>query len=303
MIVRRAEDDDLDEIVALGARCLGWRGDARDRAFFRWKHHENPFGRSPCWVAEDSGRLVGLRTFLRWRFVHGTTGERLEVVRAVDTATDPELQGRGIFRELTMTALEELAGDGLAAVFNTPNDKSKPGYLKMGWTELGRPRVLVRPLSLRGIRRAAGARAPAQIWPGADLPELGHPVSELPAHVFPPRPTWRTDRDEAYRSWRYRFEPLGYRQTAAPHGGSVFRLRRRGPAVEVSLCEIHGPTPALDGDIRRHADFVLAAGRTWRRVGIPVPGLGPSVTWRPLGRPELPSLADLDLGLSDLELF
>lgn len=303
MIIRPATDEDFDAIIALGVKCLGWNGDERDRRFFRWKHHENPFGRSPSWVAEEAGRLVGLRTFLRWRFVHGVTGETLEMVRAVDTATDPEFQGRGIFRDLTMTAIEQLESDGIDAIFNTPNEKSRPGYLKMGWVELGRPPVRMRPLALRGLRRIVGARAPAELWPDPDLPVLGEPVGELPEHVFPPRSTWRTDRDEAFRAWRYRFEPLGYRQSRSDHGGSVFRLRRRGSAHEVSLCEIHGRTPGLDPGVRRHGDYALAVGDVGRTIGIPVPRQGPVVTWRPLACAETPALSDLDLGLSDLELF
>ena len=38
------------------------------RQFFRWKHLENPFGRSFMLVAETDGRIVGLRAFMRWEF-------------------------------------------------------------------------------------------------------------------------------------------------------------------------------------------------------------------------------------------
>ena len=58
-------------------------------------------------------------------------------------------------------------------MFNTPNDKSRPGYLKMGWHQVGRPPSSVRvrsPLGLAlhaglpGSRRplAAAGRAPAR---------------------------------------------------------------------------------------------------------------------------------------------
>lgn len=299
--IRPATDDDFDDIIALGVKCLGWNGDRRDRDFFRWKHHENPFGRSPAWVAESDGRLAGFRTFLRWRFVHGTTGETLEMVRAVDTATDPDFQGRGIFRDLTMTAVEELTAAGIDAVFNTPNAKSLPGYLKMGWVELGRPTVRIRPLSLRSLPRIAGARAPAELWPDPGAPDHGEPVGDLPEHLFPDRPTWRTDRDAAFRGWRYRFEPLGYRQTSSELGGSVYRPRRRGKAHEVSICEIHGRSPALGIDVRQRGDYALALGDGMR--GLPLPRQGPVVTWRALAAAAVPTLDELDLGLGDVELF
>src|SRR5678816_264411 len=137
LLLRRALPGDRPEIVGLAARALGWAGDDRDAAFFSWKHDDNPHGPSPAWVAETDGRLVAFRTFLRWRLTRGH--DTIDVVRAVDTATDPEFQGRGLFTRLTLAAVEELTADGVAAVYNTPNTQSRPGYLKMGWQELGRP--------------------------------------------------------------------------------------------------------------------------------------------------------------------
>ena len=301
--IRPARDDDLDAIIALGARCLGWNGDQRDRDFFRWKHHDNPFGRSPGWVAESSGLLVGFRTFLRWRFAWGAGRETLDVVRAVDTATDPDFQGRGIFRDLTMTAVEELTAAGVDAVFNTPNDQSRPGYLKMGWVELGRPTIRIRPLSLRGLFRIpASSRAAAELWPTT---MGGSPVAgaDLPEHLFPDRPTWRTERTIDFRNWRYRFEPLGYRHARGPRDGAVYRLRRRGAGLELSLCEVRGGLPALDADLHR-ADYALSLGSAkGLRLGVPIPRRGPVVTWRTLGKTEIPALADIDFCLGDVELF
>jgi hypothetical protein len=90
--------------VALGAGPVG----RRPPEFFRWKHLENPFGPSLMLVAEDDGRVIGLRAFLRWRFQAG--GGTLQAVRAVDTATHPGYQGLGVFTRLTRAALAALEG-------------------------------------------------------------------------------------------------------------------------------------------------------------------------------------------------
>ena len=82
-------------------------------------------------------------------------------VRAVDTATDPEFQGRGIFTRLTLEALDELAADGVDFVFNTPNARSRPGYLKMGWQVVGRLAAAVRPTRWRFVTVVGTARRPA----------------------------------------------------------------------------------------------------------------------------------------------
>ena len=128
--IRPYDEADEDEVIGLLTAALGG-GPAGERPaeFFRWKHQENPFGRSFGLVAEADDRIVGLRAFMRWEFVAGD--RRFKAVRAVDTATHPDYQGRGIFSQLTLEALDALRHEA-DFVFNTPNEKSLPGYLKMG---------------------------------------------------------------------------------------------------------------------------------------------------------------------------
>src|SRR5207245_291635 len=57
--------------------------------------------------------------------------------------------------------LDELATDGVELVFNTPNRQSLPGYLKMGWREVGRLPAAVRPTRWRFAAVAATARRAA----------------------------------------------------------------------------------------------------------------------------------------------
>ncbi len=94
MEIRPARQEDLPEIIELLKLSLGEGLIPKSEGFFRWKHEQNPFGASIMLVAREEGRLVGLRTFMRWAWVAGS--ERVETVRAVDTATDPAFQGRGI---------------------------------------------------------------------------------------------------------------------------------------------------------------------------------------------------------------
>ena len=136
-----AEHDTAAVLSLLEASLGGGPAGERSPAFFRWKHLENPFGRSYMLVAEADDRIVGFRAFMRWRFDLG--GEPVRAVRAVDTATHPDHQGRGIFRQLTTTALEDLRSEA-DLIFNTPNDKSLPGYLKMGWRKVEEVPIRVR---------------------------------------------------------------------------------------------------------------------------------------------------------------
>lgn len=315
--IRVATDDDRDAIVALCRASLGWSADDPNEAFFTWKHDENWFGRSPSWVAESDGRLVGLRVFLRWQF-RDRDGSVVSAVRAVDTATHPDAQGQGIFRRLTLGALPDLREMGVDFVFNTPNTKSRPGYLKMGWGDVGSAPVALRIAGPRHAPAVLGARAAAEKW--SRPTEVGVAAADAFADteladraLARSRPAGiTTDRSAGYLRWRYSFGPLHYRVVpAGPDGLVVFRLRRRGAALEATISETLGADGAAVrravGDILRStgADYAITGGH--RRLGLdgfaPAPRLGPALTWKPLVRPGVPALADLDLALGDLELF
>ncbi|MBM4363048.1 MAG: GNAT family N-acetyltransferase, partial [Deltaproteobacteria bacterium] len=164
--LREGGDADEAAIVELLRASLGEGQIPRTAEFFRWKHREGPFGPSPCRVALAGERLVGVRLFLRWRF---RDGDRVvEAVRAVDTATHPEFQGQGIFSKLTLGLVADETARGTGFVFNTPNEKSRPGYLKMGWESLGRITLWVRPGP--GAVREGAARLLGRLGAGGAPP-------------------------------------------------------------------------------------------------------------------------------------
>ncbi len=135
MEIREATAQDAPSVVELLATAMGRPATGQFRRLLQWKHEENPFGRSLQWVMIEGGDIVGYRAFMRWEFVG--LGRTWRAVRAVDTATHPDHQGRGIFKALTLHALDVARDDGVDFVFNTPNEQSRPGYLKMGWQVVG----------------------------------------------------------------------------------------------------------------------------------------------------------------------
>ncbi len=316
--VRIAGPADRSAVVELCRATLGWADGRVDEEFFAWKHDLNHFGTSPAWLAVADGAVVGVRVFMRWRF-RDTDGATLSAVRAVDTATDPAWQGRGIFNRLTLGALPDLRADGVDFVFNTPNEKSRPGYLKMGWAPVGRVPVSVRPTGREGLRRLAGARTAADRWSrpcsvGLDPAEAfadDDEVERLLAAVPTPGRI-ATDRSVGYLRWRYSFAPLAYRVVPVgdriSDGVVVFRVRARGSAVEGTLCELLLPPgrPSPDwASLARDtgADFLLRAGTEFRSGFVPAPRIGPILTWKPLNRQGVPSLRDLAPTMGDVELF
>ena len=72
--IRVFVERDRTAVDALLDAAMDRHGDSdRYRELLRWKHDRNPFGRSPAWVAEQDGEIIGYRAFLQWRFDgHGT---------------------------------------------------------------------------------------------------------------------------------------------------------------------------------------------------------------------------------------
>ena len=149
--IRPFQEEDRTAVDGLLVRSMKrTEGLERFARLLRWKHEESPFGPSPAWVAVDDGEIVGYRAFLRWEF----TGldRTWRAVRAVDTATDPDHQGRGIFRLLTLQGIDHLA--------------QRWGRLRVQHAELPEPPRL-RADGMAGGRssRPADPTVPARIHP------------------------------------------------------------------------------------------------------------------------------------------
>jgi GNAT superfamily N-acetyltransferase len=280
-------------------------------------------------LAESDERIVGLRAFMRWRF---TTGDReVTAVRAVDTATHPDYQGQGIFSTLTLAALDALRRD-VDLVFNTPNEKSLPGYLKMGWRPVGSVPVRIgirRPLRLARNARSLRRRIETDAGPS---PRVAAPAASEKLHdadrlsrlldrleTFPGRLS--TPRTAEYLRWRYGFAPLlDYRAVGDADGLVIFRVRPRGALWEATVAELLTPPGG-----HRHARRLLRevadsasvdhitvsfppgsdADRVCRTAMIRAPK-GMTLVTNPLASnlsPDPTLLASWALTLGDLEVF
>ncbi|MGH8927178.1 MAG: GNAT family N-acetyltransferase [Acidimicrobiia bacterium] len=274
---------------------------------FAWKHLENPFGSSIMLVAEDEEGIVGFRAFMRWELAT-PDGDLLHCVRAVDTATHPRAQRRGIFRRLTLEAVEAARLDDIDLIFNTPNPRSGAGYLTMGWSEVGAIGVLVRPrfMGLFGRHGDLPSVVGLSEWDDRSI------IDRIPRGL-------RTRRTSAYFRWRFALHPTaGYRVAEVPEGTAVVRpnLRRNRRELVVSDLFGNGAGQALR-QAARATDAAYLAG--WFSPGsperrhalsagmIPVPWVTSlTLVAQPLQKNLEWVVGDLsrwDLALSDLELL
>ncbi len=268
---------------------------------------------------------------MRWDWEYG---ERvLRGVRAVDTATHPDWQGRGIFRRLTTEMLDWVRSDGIDFVFNTPNGKSGPGYLKMGWRSLGRVPLWLKPIAAARflppyLRHASTASdEPARAVVRWIEPAVAPPHGNGRAPSTSAAGRLRTPRSAEYLSWRYSHIPrVEYRRATLPHAGGsatvVYRRRRHGAFRELRLSDImiDGDDRQRAGDLLRElfrtapatfASAVASPGTTEEQIlkaagFLRMPGLGPELTVYPIDeslRAAVSHLSAWQLATGDLELF
>jgi len=124
--------------------------------------------------------------------------------RAVDTATHPNYQGRGIFKTLTLKALDYIQEIGDCFVFNTPNDQSRPGYLKMGWKEVGKINVAIIPTFLYGLSSLFSNRKYSNAITSNQLQLLCDKHNKYLAE----KNVLFTPKSSEYLKWRYEENPL-----------------------------------------------------------------------------------------------
>jgi GNAT superfamily N-acetyltransferase len=329
-----------DEPAVLELLRASMPGDARrwsNAAVWRWKHVHNPFGRSLVLVARDdaTGKITGLRAFMAWQYLVG--GAPTLAYRPVDTATDPSCRRMGIFARLTTQALERARAQGAGLMFNTPNQMSVGGYLKMGWTLVTRSRTTVKICSYpRFALKYSGSRlfrrGAAEASTSSDDGSVRRFLSDEPAvrSLIAADAAWKrdrivTDRSVAYLAWRFGSHPV-YAYSAVTVGGAdgvgFFRQIERGGLRWLLLQEmlLRSPDPKIAAELVRKAqrtfkpDFMTAfvppgsfERRALRACGFRWTVKGGSNFVANALAPDLPldptRLASWSLSLCDLEFF
>jgi GNAT superfamily N-acetyltransferase len=296
LVLRIRPYSDVDErgvLHLLGEAFGTWphrRPQATPTEVFRWKHLENPFGRSVMLIAEADGAPVGFAAWLRWRM---RAGERTyEALRAVDVAVHPAFQRRGVFAALLGEATAHFPPEA-AFTLSSPNRLSRAGALGIGARKVQVIPLFVRvPTPMRSAIRWLGAgqprttiRDPEAVGQAesAHSALLGVDVAALLSQLTPPAARLHTVPDIEYLRWRYG-DVGGYRAVRELHDGrltglAVFSVRGRGRARVTNVCELlvrEGDHRSARRLLRRvvtatAADFVVChfpPGTTARRAAV-----------------------------------
>ena len=204
MIIREASEEDIPEIVKVLKLSLGEQDLPLSESIWNYKHVENPFGRSLVFVAEEDNNIVGVRAFMRWQWK--LRDKIYQAFRAVDTATHPSHQGKGIFKKLTLIAVEAAKKNGDNFIFNTPNDQSRPGYLKMGWEQVDKIKVALRP-AYNSFWKFSSKNINYSVNKHCSFEELEELCAEWNEKLSSNK-TLYTPKTANFLSWRYEKNPL-----------------------------------------------------------------------------------------------
>jgi GNAT superfamily N-acetyltransferase len=295
--------------------------------YWHWKHVDNPFGSSQVLLALDDENVVGVRAFMHWKWQHHH--EIINTVRAVDTATHPDYQGKGIFRSLTQKLAEQSKQNGVHFIFNTPNDKSKPGYLKMGWEVAGKLPIglkIIKPFGM--VRQIISPRQSSHNWVNETLSYyLNHPglSALLISHQSNFQNKLVTMHTAASLRWRYMDVPVvNYFGAGIEDKGLkaciIFRLKSTRLGNELRITDVMLESEIYLTELRRlikqeakkhEADYVsitsfmnpdvLSGILSFSSLSV-----GPTVTVRNLNMNEFGKLKNFkgwSPSMGDLELF
>lgn len=310
MHIREANQNDIPGILSVLKASLGETSSKKTEEVWKYKHLDNPFGESLVLIAETAGMIIGVRAFMRWKWK--MSGKEYSAFRAVDTATHPSHQGKGIFKKLTLKALEIGKQNGDQFVFNTPNRQSKPGYLKMGWKEVGKIKTTLIPVN------------PIYWSRKKDLNFFGSMVNEISPELLQ---EWNTKleannviytpKTSNYLSWRYCHNPL--QEYMLEIDENVFLagyLKHHSNLKELRLSELIMSSKANKKFVKKKirdwakdsgAHFIslsssINQGLFRKRITAEV---GPVLTYIPINNShqEFYNLSSWDYSLGDLELF
>lgn len=138
--------------VELFDRCFS--GDAKlSAAYLDWQYLQNPDGRVIGTDAMDGERLAAHYSVIPRTFQFA--GEQIAGALSVNTATDPEYQGRGLFVCLAEETYAAAARQGVRFIIGVANANSVGAFARrLGFTVLGHVRLGV---SHRPIPESSGA--------------------------------------------------------------------------------------------------------------------------------------------------
>lgn len=239
MIIREINSSDVDQVIELLNSVFPTK---HSKDWWIWKYFNNPFGDSIIFVAEINEKIVGLRSFWKWKLI--CRGITFSAFQPVDTVVAPHYKRKGIFTKLTIKAVESAIEKGAVCLFNFPNKNSLPGCLKLGWEYVGLDWYIA-PVTFRSSWKLPFARGSRK---ELKCPE-NYQLKENALDNYNMKKTFSgtisTLKSAKFFKWRYNQHPyFDYGcftfDFSRKKISFVFRLSRKGKARELLIVDWFG---------------------------------------------------------------
>ncbi|MBS1742101.1 MAG: GNAT family N-acetyltransferase [Bacteroidetes bacterium] len=139
--------------------CFLRDGVERTTANLNWLHHENLLHKNEIYYAMQGLQMAAIYTALP--VIFRINGVPQPALQSIDTLTDKDHRGKGLFIKLANNLYKDAAQAGFKLIYGFPNPNSAPGfYQKLQWHSFGEVPFLLKPLNPFYLLKKAINRKP-----------------------------------------------------------------------------------------------------------------------------------------------
>lgn len=221
IVKAEADDTSLEKY----RKCFEKNGTERVLANLQWLHQQNLAHTNTIYYALQNDTLAAIYTALP--VVFKINKSTVPALQSIDTITDIDHRGKGLFPKLANKLYNDAAQNKFALVYGFPNENSAPGFFKkLQWQPFGEAPFLLKPLNPFYFFKKIWDRKKIQedfsstnhIYPSPIEKRINnHTVIKILNHFDENYDAiWKTvaenipvcvNRDAAYMNWRYIAKP------------------------------------------------------------------------------------------------
>ncbi len=252
----------------------------------QWQHDHYLRRSFISWIIDNKDRVAGLYSSF---FVDFKIEDQRKIAsQSIDTLTDINYRGKGLFIKLASDVYKRLAADGTPFIYGFPNSSSAPGFFKkLNWVKIGDGNVpfLIRPLKLSFVIKKLLKRESTKLSPLGNagishknirqMQDFNDEQVNVLSAKFLMNKKYAICRDSNYLNWRFLQKPgesysiFGYYEAGILKGFIIYTVKQKhGGNIGYIMELIYDPAENRIGEcllrqavkaIRRsNADLILA---------------------------------------------
>ena len=133
----RVAPERIDRFQSLFTRAF----QAPPPGYFQWKYLDNPAGPAVAYEALHEETIAGYYGAMPEMWL--VRGKPVTLFQSMDTMTDPDYRGRGLFTKLAKLTMSAIADEHSGWMIGFPGHTSIGGFVnKLGWKDIAHVRIL-----------------------------------------------------------------------------------------------------------------------------------------------------------------